>query len=63
MQAITDLAKLIPTGPNITIDYALETSKELVDEYENDEDVKTLIDHAKKEDLIKKFTELKRKCE
>ena len=45
---VDKIAKLIPTGPNITIDYALETSKELVDEYENDEDVKTLIDHAKR---------------
>lgn len=45
---VDKIAKLIPSGPNITIDYALETSKELLDEYENDEDVKTLIDHAKR---------------
>ena len=45
---VDKIAKLIPTGPNITIDYALETSKELVDEYKNDEEVKTLIDHAKR---------------
>lgn len=45
---VDKIAKLIPTGPNITIEYALETSKELLDEYENDEDVKTLIDHAKR---------------
>lgn len=45
---VDKIAKLIPSGPNITIDYALETSKELLDEYENDEEVKTLIDHAKR---------------
>lgn len=45
---VDKIAKLIPSGPNITIDYALETSKELLDEYENDKDVKTLIDHAKR---------------
>lgn len=45
---VDKIAKLIPSGPNITIDYALETSKELLDEYENDEDAKTLIDHAKR---------------
>ena len=43
------LAKLIPDGPNMTIDLALEKSKELKYEYENGTDeIKKIIDLAKK---------------
>ena len=46
--AETDIvAKLVPSGPHITLDEALRVSKQLRDMYESDQRVKTLIDTAR----------------
>ena len=42
------IAKLVPFSLGITIDEALKISKELANEYKNRDDVRTLIDLAKK---------------
>lgn len=42
------VAKLIPTGPGITIDNAMEKAPELQAAYDNDESVRELIDAARK---------------
>ena len=42
------IAKLVPFSLGITIDEALKVSKELTKEYKTKDDVKTLIDLAKK---------------
>ncbi len=46
--AVDKIAKLIPTAPGITIEKALNMSTELKQTYENDEQVKELIDLAMK---------------
>ncbi len=46
--AVDAVAKLIPAEPNITIQRAMDISYELVSLYQNNEDVKKLIDLAKK---------------
>ena len=45
---VDKIAKMIPMKNKITIETALEESKELREEYDNDEEVKNLIDNAKK---------------
>ena len=45
---VDKIAKMIPMKNKITIETALEESKELKEEYDNDEEVKNLIDNAKK---------------
>lgn len=45
---VDSIAKMIPTEPNITIDKALTMNPELRRLYENDEQVKTLIDMCKR---------------
>jgi DNA polymerase-3 subunit alpha len=42
------IAKMIPFGPEMTIDKALDSAKELRSLYENDERVKSLLETAKK---------------
>ncbi len=41
------LAKLVPSGPNVTLEQALEESEELRRRYESDEQVRRLIDLAR----------------
>ena len=41
------IAKLVPAGPHVTLDDALRISRELREKYENDEQVKKLIDTAR----------------
>lgn len=43
-QLVDKVAKQIPLGPNVTIEKALKGSKEFMALYENDDDVKRLID-------------------
>lgn len=45
---VDKIAKMIPMKNKITIETALEESKELKEEYDNDEEVKNLIDNARK---------------
>ena len=48
MDLLNAIAKLVPTTLGITIDEALKASKELSKEYKTKDDVKILIDLAKK---------------
>ena len=41
------IAKLVPAGPHVTLDDALRISRELREKYEDDEQVKKLIDTAR----------------
>lgn len=45
---VDKIAKMIPFGPNMTIDEGLKLNKELKDLYDKDEKIKMLIDTAKK---------------
>ncbi|MFA4967629.1 MAG: DNA polymerase III subunit alpha, partial [Candidatus Margulisiibacteriota bacterium] len=45
---VDKIAKMIPAGPDITIDKGLEMNKDLRKQYESDETIKNLIDSAKK---------------
>ena len=47
-QKADEIAKLVPRNINMTIDRAMEESKELRELYEIDEDAKTIIDMSKK---------------
>lgn len=44
---VDKIAKMIPNGPHVTIDDALKESKEFKNIYEEDEDVKRLVDISK----------------
>lgn len=46
--AVDEIAKLIPSEPNITLDKALEASGELKQRYDSDPQVKKLIDMARR---------------
>ncbi|MCI0381723.1 MAG: DNA polymerase III subunit alpha [Chlamydiae bacterium] len=48
LSKINAVAKLIPEDPNITLDKALETDPDLKNQYETDEEIKEVIDLAKK---------------
>ncbi len=48
LSEVDRVAKMIPFGPNITIDDGLSQNKELKELYDKDEKVKSLIDTAKK---------------
>lgn len=45
---VNSITKLVPQGPNVTLDEALKVSPELRKIYEEDPNIKTLIDTAKK---------------
>lgn len=47
LMEVDRIAKMIPFGPNVTIDFALETQKELKELYDKSATVKKLIDLAK----------------
>ena len=48
LTTVNDVAKLVPSGPKMTIAKALEQSPELVQKYEENDDVRELIDYARK---------------
>lgn len=48
LSVVDSVAKLIPSSPNMTIDTALSISKELMERYNTDPEIKRLIDIAKK---------------
>ena len=52
------IAKMIPTELNITIDKALEENKELKDLYEQDEEVRKLIDMSKRLEGLPRHTSM-----
>ncbi|MEA3493161.1 MAG: DNA polymerase III subunit alpha [Candidatus Margulisiibacteriota bacterium] len=48
LSEVDKLAKMIPFGPDMDLDKALETVKELKERYDKDEIIKTLLDTARK---------------
>lgn len=55
---VDTIAKMIPTELNITIDKALEENKELKDLYEQDEEVRKLIDMSKRLEGLPRHTSM-----
>ena len=48
LQVVNDVAKLVPNAPKMTLKKAFEQSPELVKMYEENDDVKELVDYARK---------------
>ena len=48
LATVNEVAKLVPAAPKMTIKKAFDQSPELVEMYENNPDVKELVDYAKK---------------
>lgn len=48
LKEVDRIAKMVPSGPGVTLKNTLETSKDFFSEYENNEKIHTLIDHCMK---------------